>query len=453
MLRAALAALAVAALAGPPSAAAAGTPDRPRYDVDLRSDATGAHWTGSGSASFRNAGRRPLERVYLRLWGNGPAGCARPAVRVTLQSGGEAGDLEVDCTALRITLDAPVPAGGRGKIAFDLRIDVPFRDDRFGRKGKVVALGNALPILAIDDGDGPRLDPYTTRGESFYSQLGSFDVTLDAPTRLALPATGTLAGARRAPGGRRVRRYVATRVRDFAWVAAPMRRKQIRTPAGVQVVVWQLLGRPGEDMRQALLTAEVAMTRYAQLFGPYPYPEVDIVLMDFAAFGGMEYPTLVLANASPVVIAHELAHQWWYGIIGNDPWREPWLDETLATWASSEAIGSDAAGVDCSGPPVFPDDAAALTSGMDYWDGHTGYGQVVYRDGACLLVEIEGRIGHDRFLAALARYARAHRFGWSRGPAFVAALEAAAARDPGVSIADLWTRYRVLEPARKASEG
>ena len=448
MLRAALAALALAALAGPPAAVAAGTPDRPRYDVDLRSDATGAHWTGSERTSFRNAGPRPLEQVYLRLWGNGPAGCARPAVRVKLRTGGEAGELAVDCTALRVRLDAPVPAGGRGEIAFDLRIDVPARDDRFGRKGKVVALGNALPILAIDDGDGPRLDPYTTRGEAFYSQLGSFDVTLDAPARLALPATGTLAGARRTPGGRRVRRYVAERVRDFAWVAAPMRRKQIRTAAGVEVAVWQLLGRPGEEMRQALLTAEAAMTRYADLFGPYPYPEVDIVLMDFAAFGGMEYPTLVLANASPVVIAHELAHQWWYGIIGNDPWREPWLDETLATWASSEAIGRDAAGVDCSGLPAFPEDASALTSGMDYWDSHAGYGQVVYRTGTCLLVEIEGRIGRDAFLAALEKYARAHRFRWSRGPAFVAALDAAAANDRNVLLDDLWARYRVLAPAR-----
>lgn len=75
--------LAVGTPAGEAGAAAgaggaAATPDRARYDVDLRSDADGGHWTGRQRVSFRNASDRPLREVYLRLWGNGEDGCGTP---------------------------------------------------------------------------------------------------------------------------------------------------------------------------------------------------------------------------------------------------------------------------------------------------------------------------------------------------------------------------------------
>src|SRR5205085_810999 len=61
---------------------------------------------------------------------------------------------------------------------------------------------------------------------------------------------------------------------------------------------------------------------------------------------GMEYPGIVFVEMTPgsaygrswahtaALLAHELAHQWFYGIVGNNQWREPWLDESFATFAS-----------------------------------------------------------------------------------------------------------------------
>lgn len=56
----------------------AATPDRLRYDVTLRGNADGSHWTGRQRVTFRNASERPLHEVYVRLWGNGDDKCGTP---------------------------------------------------------------------------------------------------------------------------------------------------------------------------------------------------------------------------------------------------------------------------------------------------------------------------------------------------------------------------------------
>ena len=63
----------------------------------------------------------------------------------------------------------------------------------------------------------------------------------------------------------------------------------------------------------------------------------------------------------------------------------------------------------------------------------------MYFDGACLLDRLQARMGRDRFRAALRDYALAHRYGWSTGARFRAAMDAASP----VPLGDLWRRYRV----------
>ena len=91
------------------------------------------------------------------------------------------------------------------------------------------------------------------------------------------------------------------------------------------------------------------MTRYTRVVRPARRTpgaptELDIVETRFADFGGMEYPELVLVVDDPTSVAHEVAHQWFYGLVGSDQWREPWLDEGFATFAQRRPRGH-AAGV------------------------------------------------------------------------------------------------------------
>ena len=79
----------------------------------------------------------------------------------------------------------------------------------------------------------------------------------------------------------------------------------------------------------------------------------------------MEYPTIVFTN--PSAIQHEVAHQWWYGIVGNDEFHDPWLDEGFATWTERLAPGGQKPWRSCSKPAwQLPTDR--LTNDMAYWN-------------------------------------------------------------------------------------
>ncbi len=167
------------------------TPGTPSYTVNLSSNTSGTTWTGHESVSFSNASPTALTEVYLRLWDNYHGSCPSTPITVSNVTGGTASALTVNCTAMKITLPTPLAQGQTGSVGFDLSIVVPNGADRFGHDGAYNFIGNALPVLAVRDGSGWHLDPYTNNGEAFYTLSSDFKVTLDHPTSLKVPATGT----------------------------------------------------------------------------------------------------------------------------------------------------------------------------------------------------------------------------------------------------------------------
>lgn len=314
------------------------TPDRPRYDVAPRGDADGSRWTGRQRVSFRNASARPLREVYVRLWGNGTDGCGTPGtpspVKASKVTGGTAGRLSVNCTALRIALPKPLARDERAALAFDLSLTVPDRNSRFGREGAFRFPGNALPALAVHDAKGWHLDPYVSTGESFYALASDFRVTLDHPTALKIPATGRT-WTRPAQPGRSVTHSVAHRVRDFARAAGPFRTATETTPGGVRVRSYWAPDTSAAGVRLTRQDGAAAVDRFGEEFGRYPYGEIDLVTTSGFG-GGMEYPGLLLGTTDEGgAVVHEVAHQWWYGIVGNDEYGAPWLDESFAQSAGA----------------------------------------------------------------------------------------------------------------------
>ncbi|WP_405962629.1 M1 family metallopeptidase [Streptomyces sp. NBC_00723] len=429
------------ATAGPEVSRAAATPDRARYDVALRSDADGSHWTGRQRVSFRNASDRPLREVYLRLWGNGEDTCGTPGapapVVVSRVAGGTPGLPAVECTALRIALPKPLARGARTAVAFDVSITVPERNARFGREGAHRFLGNALPVLAVHDAKGWHLDPYVALGESFYALTSDFRVRLDHPSALKVPTTGH---TRTLPGGpgRTVTLGVADRVRDFAWAAGPFRTAAQTTPGGVRVKSYWAADTPAAGVRLTRADAVAAIDRFGREFGRYPYGEVDLVMTPGFG-GGMEYPGLVLLGTTEEggAVVHELAHQWWYGIVGNDEYTSPWLDESFAQYANARFYGWETG--DCWSDVYWPDDSAALTASMAYWSQHRGTYHLVYTAGPCALADLERVLGADTMARLLERYAREHWYGVSTTADFKKAAQSMTDED----LRPFWETHRI----------
>ncbi|MFF1412109.1 M1 family metallopeptidase [Streptomyces sp. NPDC058289] len=430
----------------PAASASAATPDRPSYEVSLRSDADGSHWTGRQTVSFRNSARTQLRSIDIRLWGNGTDGCGTPEalspVRVGRITGGTPRPLTVDCTALQVDLSAPLPYGARTSISFDVDITVPDRVHRFGKDGAHRYLGNALPLLSVRDAQGRHLDPDVGFGESFYTLTGDFRVALDHPVALVVPATGTTTRRAGAPG-RTVTTSAAHGVRDFAWAAGPFLSRTVTTPGGVRLNAYWTAATSPEGVATDLKDAVGSVDAFGKRFGRYPYGELDLVMSDnLDEFGSMEFPGLVLLWTEPEgsAVVHEIAHQWFYGIVGNDQFAAPWLDESFAQYANQSYYGENT--TTCwQDQPAWPSDTAEITRPMSYFaDGHRSeFGRVVYGRGSCALHDLERTLGTPAMTTMLRDYVRDHWLGVSTTTDFKRAAQAATSQD----LTPFWTEHRI----------
>jgi hypothetical protein len=414
------------------------TPATPSYTVNLTSDTSGVTWTGKESVSFTNASPTPLSEVYLRLWDNYHGTCpSNTPITVSNMTGGTAGTLTVGCTALKVTLPAPINQGQSGTVGFDLKIVVPNGADRFGHDGAYSFIGNALPVLAIRDGAGWHLDPYTNNGESFYSLASDFKVTLDHPTSLSVPATGTSVDT---PGssGRTVTTATASKVRDFAWGAGPFQKISGTSSGGVAVNIYWVSGISSSSAQSMLNVAKAALDQHSSRFWNYPYGEADVILDNNFWFGGMEYPGFILDLVSSTALAHELAHQWWYGIVGDDEYTSPWLDEAFADYATDLYNGISGSG--CWNNVSWQSSAEKITNSMAYWDAHSSrYSTVVYGYGKCALHDLRRVLGDSAMTSLLRDYAQAHWYGVSTTAEFKVAAQAKTSTD----LTSFWSTHRI----------
>ena len=433
-------------LLAPPFPASAGpttaiirNPGDPSYVVSLRGNASGHDWRGRESISFTNLEGDPLSRIWLRLWSNGVSGCGSQAIVVSKLTGGSAGGLSRNCTAFPVDLSAPLLLGDRTTLSMHVAIDLPRHNDRFGYHDGLSLLGTALPTLAIHDDLGWHLDPFINVGESFYSIVGNYQVTLNVPGSLRTPTTG-VAVSSQTGGHRRVTTYEAHHVRDFEWAAG--RLSTVRGHSGkTQIVVSY---RPWDLSRDAAETALGYSVRsldtYSAAFGTFPYPEMDVVLTGFRSFSGMEYPTIIFSNPGKITLSHELGHQYWYGIVGDNQFDSPWLDESFATWTSYLPFG----GWKKCAYYHWPSPSSRITNDMAYWFTHQFEYDTIYSGGGCMLANLADRFGMDPFVQVLHDYAQTHWFGVTRTEDFQSAIEAAAIAD-GVAFdaAAYWAHWRV----------
>lgn len=415
--------LAALLVASPP--AAAGEPDAtaPAYDVALEGSQRGFRWTGRETISLTNPGLAPLDRLWVRLWGNGGRSCrGRRHVRIGDVTGATAGRPAARCTAVPLTLAVPLAPGARGSVAFDVDIRVPATPGRFGHRRRIALLSNAIPALAHLEGGAWRLDRYFPLGEAWTYPAADWTVRLDPPRGVAVAAPGVP----QADGSRRLERG-----RDYSFAAGRLRSLGA-TIDGVRVTAWAVRSRRGGALAKVLRITRRRLPRLAERFGPYGWPDLQIVVTEDAA---MEHTGLIMTPPVDYIVTHELGHEWWYALISNDQAAEPWLDEAFASYAE-EAAGAQ------SGPWCRTSGRRTRLVTRDvHWFRRHGlhkYGYV-YSEGACLLDLLRARMGAARFDAALRAYADANRHGWSTGAGFRAAMDAASP----VPLGRLWRRYRV----------
>ncbi len=213
----------------------------------------------------------------------------------------------------------------------------------FGRGKRVIQAGDFYAALTpYVEGGGFTRWKYAEVGDPVVYTPSNFEVSLKLPPAYVVAAAG-LTGTGLPAGEGGTWHCSLKGVRSFAFLASPEYAVFTDTVRGIPIRSYYLKGfeRAGRD---ACAVAKRALTLYIELYGPYPYQE--LVLAQNAYLGAMEYSALCTeSNAAyeyykgqsrsffVYVIAHEIAHQWWYGAVGNDQVHTPWLDEAMALYS------------------------------------------------------------------------------------------------------------------------
>ena len=242
---------------------------------------------------------------------------------------------------LAILLDKPLKPGGSINIAMEFRVKIPNSVGRLGYGDDTFNITNWYPIVCVYDKDGWNTDPYYPVGDPFYSDVSNYLVRIKAPADYVIASTGDIIDIRD-EDGYRIWEIEALVVRDFAWIASE--RFEIESQQLDHTMVYSyFLPEYREGGGKALEWAVSALQIFNSCFGKYPYRQFSLVQSDFFV-GGMEYPNLVMIDKNlyeerqypwlEYVTVHETAHQWWYGVVGNDQIDEPWLDEALTEYST-----------------------------------------------------------------------------------------------------------------------
>lgn len=255
-----------------------------------------------------------------------------------------------DRTVLVVPLPFPVGPGETIEVAMDWRAKVPRTFARTGFRGDFFFLAHWFPKLGVFEGDEGWACHQFHANTEFYSDYGVYDVTLVAPERFVVGATGREVSAEPAPDGGVAHRFVQEDVHAFTWTASPDYRVATDRfeSAGLPPVDLTLLYQPEHEHQVArhFAATQATLELYGRWYGPYPYRNLTIVDPAWeSGAGGMEYPTLFtsgtrllnpIAGGSPEsVTIHEAGHQFWYGVVGNDEFEHAWLDEGLNTFSTA----------------------------------------------------------------------------------------------------------------------
>jgi len=259
----------------------------------------------------------------------------------------------------------------------------------FARTNGIIAAHRWLPWISR-----PTTFSRPNHGDPFVTPISPrVRVTIISDRALRYATTGD-----QVAGSGLTKAFEATNVRDFVFSAAPDYAMRSATVGGVVVRVW---GRPGFPAATVLAAAKTALVREVALLGPFPSRAYDIA--QIGGGYGMEAPGLTWiptgAGSLAYLVAHETAHQWFYGLVGNDQARQPYADEAPSDFVARHILGLRRA-------------SRCSTARLDlsiYQYSSACYYEAIYIQGGNFLDDTRRAMGSTEFWAGIRDYLATNR--------------------------------------------
>lgn len=359
---------------------------------------------------------------------------------------------------IKVILPAPLPPGQKITITTPFHVKLPYNFSRGGHDGQSYQVTQWYPKPAVYDKDGWHPMPYLDQGE-FYSEFGSFDVSITLPKNYVVAATGELQSAaekewlktrssfdwKPIKGKEKTKygqvkntyqlfpesskeiktlQYRLSNIHDFAWFADKrfiVNSDTCRLASGKVVDIFTYYTPAQKEMwSKSVAHSKDAIRHYSNLVGEYPYNIISVVQGPESFGGGMEYPTITAISPMPNekmldnVIAHEIGHNWFYGILASNERKHPWMDEGINSYYDGKYNAAKYGDKSKWERLIFETKAVTKTdqpielSSEKY--NAVNYGLTTYYKTAEWLSYLESEIGTDAFNKAMQEYYRRWQF-------------------------------------------
>lgn len=424
--------------------------DRYRITAALNPDGPTIH--GFLQVEVQNRSRDTWTELVFHLYPNHPSfgGGLRVA---NAHVNGRPAEVRTEERNVRLIVDLarPMAPGETALVSFDYLARTQRNGSNraygaFNQEAGVWALANFHPVLAVyrDAGSGGAYTgwdrrPISSRGDLAVTTTALYDVTIDTPADWALVTTGVRVEQTPIDNGYSRERFVSGPQRDFFLAAIKGLDQASATIDGTKVTSYYQRGSTAAGQR-GLDVAVASLRSFNQRFGAYPLTELEVVQAALTKFLGVEYPGVILieqnlyrpgSRSFEATVAHEVAHQWWYSMVGNDFQGEPWLDEGLASY--SQVIFREAQGERALAEAelnTFRDSyRRARAAGRDEPTNQStaaysgNYFAIVYAKSALFFHALRQQIGDEAFAQFLQRYYATYRYGEAQGPDLLAVAE------------------------------
>ena len=432
----------------------------PVYHMDFTIGRDMSTLAGRQTVTYTNLEDVPLDDVYFHLHANTLEGHIT-VEDVTVNGLSVVPDTS-DAGLLRVPLPSPLEPGGVVTIDMAFTTIVPTDIGRnygvLAYYDDILALAHFYPMVAVYDDEGWNVAAPDIQGDLTYSDAAFYLVRVTAPDDVVLVGAGSIIEESRSNGTQTVT-FAAGPARDFYLAAGDF--AVVSETVGETTINSYAPPAKEAGAVHALDVAAAALADFSERLAPYPYTELDIVTTPTSALG-IEYPGLIVgalrmydvatdtAGGIPYAAilesttAHEVAHQWFYNLVGNDQLDEPWLDEAVGSYSTYryfvDRYGQSA------GDNFFENfigrwqrvDQAPMPIGLPVVDYKADeYGAIVYGRGPIFVRKLEETMGRDVFDEFLRDYIQ--QFRWEEGT--TAAFRALAETHCGCDLGPLFEAW------------
>ena len=320
------------------------------YHIDLQIADDLTSLSGSEIVQYTNREGIPLDSITFQLYPNQLGG----SVSITgVNMDGKPVKTEYlsGNSAMMVILPVPLQPNESAQISLAFSVDLPTTGGGnygiFGYIDNILVLDGFYPGIPVYDALGWHAGPLPANADTTFNDVSFYLVRVTAPADLILVTSGVEVH-NDTDGKQQVLTFAAGPARDFYLAASNEFVKVSKTIGETTVNSYALSAfQSGSDL--ALNTSVEAIRDFSLRYGAYPYTEFDVVSTPMQGATGIEYPGVVGINklvydgdntlgGTPVfvtletTVAHEVGHQWFYNLVGNDQAIEPWVDESLTQY-------------------------------------------------------------------------------------------------------------------------